>query len=216
MVTNGVPTQAPTNAPVVAYMMTLFSGWDLNEGETDAVLAAFFLVCLLVLVAIIYFSYVFFTAPASPKSAVVTQAAAAPENRPLINKAAPQPSKQYAKILKEKVGNSFGTGFACQMYTGKGTKAIKLWLQGKKVCFQSNTTFSRDLNEIDLSTVTSVQVGKSTDNIRKAAPSIPDEQCFSLMINNNSMDISVSKKEDRDMLANGFTELVENVKSGQV
>jgi len=211
MVTDNTPTAAPTNAPVVAFMITLFSGWNLNEGETDTVLAVFFLVSLLVLAAIVYFSYVLFCSGTAKGPAAAGPAA---EAKPLITKAAPPTGKKPSQILKERLGQSYATGFACQMYTGKGPKKVKLWLQGTDLYAQSDATFSKDQFKMDLGTVMNVEWGKRTNNIKKAP--VEDDLCLSLMFPpSSSMDISVANKADRDMLALGFTEFVQKIKEGQ-
>lgn len=67
---------------------------------------------------------------------------------------------------------------------------------------------------MDLSTVLFVTANKKSKNL-KAKAVVPDELCLSLVAHDSSLDISVGKKGERDIMVAGFTEIIANLKDGR-
>ena len=208
------PTASPTATPeVVSTMQQIFPTWDLNEGETYTVLVVFFLVAIGVLVGMIFLILYCMnrghqkeilaedTPSGSPSGSQVG------EERPLL-----QPSKTESNIpaLKTLLAPP---GKTCQMYPSKGPKTVKMSINGNTLVWESSSSFMAPKTySIDLATVLFVTANKKSKNLRSKAV-VPDELCFSLVTHDASLDISVDRKNERDVLVLGFGEIVSQLKS---
>ena len=104
-------------------------------------------------------------------------------------------------------------GKTCQMYTSKGPKTVKMSLKGNTLVWESSSSFMASKTySIDLATVLFVTANKKSKNLRSKAV-VPDELCFSLVTHDASLDISVDRKNERDVLVLGFGEIVSQLKS---
>ena len=204
------PTASPTSTPeVVAAMQQIFPSWDLNEGETYTVLVVFFLVAIGVLIGMFFLIQYCMNrghqkellAEDTPSGSQVG------EERPLL-----QPSKTASNIPALKTLLQ-APGKTCQMYTSKGPKTVKMSLKGNTLVWESSSSFMASKTySIDLASVLFVTANKKSKNLRSKAV-VPDELCFSLVTHDASLDISVDRKNERDVLVLGFGEIVSQLKS---
>ena len=204
------PTVSPTATPeVVSTMQQIFPTWDLNEGETYTILVVFFLFAIGFLVGMIYL--ILYCMNRGHQKDLLAEdslpGSVVGEERPLL-----QPSKTESNIpaLKTLLAPP---GKTCQMYTSKGPKTVKIRLNGNTLVWETSSSFMNPKTySVDLATVLFVTANKKSKNLRSKAV-VPDELCFSLVTHDASLDISVDKKSERDVLVLGFGEIVAQLKS---
>ena len=216
------PTAAPSSTPkVVSAMQSIIPGWDLNEAESYTVLVVFFLVALALLGVVLY--YFCFAGRSSggkassadtdePEPGETSTTSSNNEERPLLS-----PSKTASNVPALRLLLA-PPGMTVLMYSSKGPKTVKLSLQGDSVVWEAATSiFSLPLSSaqrrysVPLSSVLFVTPNKRSKNLRAKAV-VPDELCLSLVTHDASLDLSVDRRAERDVLVLGFGELVELVK----
>jgi len=193
-------------------MDNLFSWWDLNAAATWTVVITFFVVCIAILAAIIWW---LFYAPKSKSSELpfVAPPTQSPMTGTLYESAPLLPSKDtnsYISKLKALVAG----GMLVQLHTSKGPKQVRLMVLGSEIRWETIPApgMPSKKYKLDLSEVLFVDWGKKTKNLVRAP--VEDDVCFSLVSQTSTLDLQVNNKEERDIMALGFTELIEALKSG--
>lgn len=205
------PTAAPTWEPVVQVMQKVIPSWNLNEGETYTVLVLFF-ASLIAIVAVAIYCIYFARGSKKDVPPGSLELESDASNLPPASEAAPllpNKDKPNLPLLKEMLA----VGKNVQMYTNKGPKTVKLTLKGKELYWETTNFVNNNTYMMDLSTVLFVTANKKSKNL-KAKAVVPDELCLSLVAHDSSLDISVGKKSERDIMVLGFTEIIANIKDG--
>jgi len=232
--TTSEPTYEPSLSPVksantglVPDMRAIFPSWDLNAGATWTVVILFFLVMLGVLFLFVYNA--FFkeaTEKRRRRTSEVEETASNPmgEADPLLNTKPPKApyfpfgvpkiSNTMARVSTvhtEALKDFFASGKVLDLHTSKGKKTVELSLAGTDLRWKTiNDIFPKKF-KLDIKTVLSVEIGKKTDNFKKI--NVSDDLCLSLVSDKTTLDVEAQTKADRDIMAEGFTEMIENIKA---
>ncbi len=196
--TTSTPTEAPTMSPTV-----LVTGWSLTTTESFAVILSCFFAITFFFGFLIHYSYRK-KFPFSDNDDDDTEDSdgnfLSSESSPLLNKHAAD------------INNLLVAGRLMQLNTAKGLKQVRLVLfKNKEIRWELMGNFSTGKKyKLDLSEVLYVQPGKKTKNFQ-ALP-VLEELCLSLIFQSITLDIVTNSREERDILANGFIELVDNLK----
>lgn len=98
-------------------------------------------------------------------------------------------------------------GINVMLHTAKGPKQIQLTMDDTTSTLKWNSAkmFARKKNELQLSRVLFIELGKQTNNFHLASAKVTaDDLCFSLVTQDSTLDIEASSKVERDALAQGF------------
>jgi len=100
-------------------------------------------------------------------------------------------------------------GITISLHTIKGVKQINLTLSGTELKWQSLKVFVRKISKLDVKDILYIEMGKKTTSFKlPGASSVLDDYCFSLITNQESIDLEASSKVERDALAQGFAILI--------
>ena len=100
-------------------------------------------------------------------------------------------------------------GITISLHTLKGVKQISLTLSGTELKWQSLKVFVRKICKLDIKDILYIEMGKKTTNFKlPGASSVLEDYCFSLITNQESIDLEASSKVERDALAQGFAILI--------
>ena len=100
-------------------------------------------------------------------------------------------------------------GITISLHSIKGVKQINLTLSGTELKWQSLKVFVRKISKLDVKDILYIEMGKKTTNFKlPSASSVLDDYCFSLITNQESIDLEASSKVERDALAQGFAILI--------
>ena len=100
-------------------------------------------------------------------------------------------------------------GITISLHTIKGVKQINLTLSGTELKWQSLKVFVRKISKLDIKDILYIEMGKKTTSFKlPGASSVLDDYCFSLITNQESIDLEASSKVERDALAQGFAILI--------
>lgn len=208
--------------PLVEVMDDMFSWWNLDAAATWTLVITFFVVVIAILSVLIWWCLygpkpkVELSMPSLPSlHTSTTSPLSGSSNGPgeLYESAPLLPSKDtnsYVSKMKQLVAG----GMLVQLHTSKGPKQVKLMVLGSEIRWETIAApgMPSKKYKLDLSEVLFVDWGKKTKNLVKA--SVDEDLCFSLVSQTSTLDLQVNTKEERDIMALGFTELIEAIKSG--
>lgn len=222
------PTYEPSLAPVkhsdnslVSDIQTVIPSWNLNEGASWTVVIFFFLIMTCVCSLMVY--NMFIKSPNEKRrkrgqnsiddDIIISDGTSNPmsESDPLLqtnkpSKTMTRVSTVHSEALKEFLVN----GKIIDLHTSKGKKTVEISLSGTDVKWKTiNDIFPKKF-KLDLKTVYEVEMGKKTQNFRKSV--CPDDNCLSLVSEKSTLDIETKSTIDRDIMYQGFFEMVENMK----
>ena len=223
------PTYEPTLSPIkhaenslVSDIQSVIPSWNLNEGASWTVVIFFFLIMTCVCSLMVY--NMFIKSPEKRKKRgqnsmddndlIISDTASNSmgESNPLLQSNKPSKSTMtrvstvHSDILKEFLSN----GKIIDLHTSKGKKTAELSLIGTEVKWKTvNDVFPKKF-KLDLKTVYQVEMGKKTQNFKKSICS--DDVCMSLVADKSTLDIEAKSSFDRDIMYQGFSEMVENMK----
>jgi hypothetical protein len=143
------------------------------------------------------------------------------ESDPLLNTkpffspfGVPKESSTMARVSTvhtDALKDFFASGKVLDLHTSKGKKTVELSLAGTDLRWKTiNDIFPKKF-KLDVKTVTKVEIGKKTQNFSKI--NVSEDLCLSLVADKTTLDIETKSKADRDIMLNGFTEMVENMKA---
>ena len=224
-----IPTYEPTLAPVkhadnslVSDIQTVIPSWNLNEGASWTVVVLFFLIMTCVCSLMVY--NMFIKSPSEKRrrrgknsidddDVIISDSNPMGESDPLLQTTMNKPSKTMTRVstvhteaLKEFLVN----GKIIDLHTSKGKKTVELSLSGTDVKWKTiNDIFPKKF-KLDLKTVYEVEIGKKTQNFRKSL--VSDDVCLSLVSDKSTLDMETKNIIDRDIMYQGFLEMVENMK----
>lgn len=98
-------------------------------------------------------------------------------------------------------------GLNVLLYTSKGPKAVTVTLTANQLKWETRGYLSTKSYQLDLTQALFVLPGKKSKNL-KAKAVVPDELCLSVVTHDSSLDISVGKKSERDILVLGLGEML--------
>lgn len=106
-------------------------------------------------------------------------------------------------------------GITISLHTIKGVKQINLTLAGTELRWQSLKVFVRKVSKLDVKDILYIEMGKKTTSFKlTGASSVLDDYCFSLITNQESIDLEATSKVERDALAQGFAILIARARYG--
>lgn len=224
------PTYEPTtlapvktaNTGLVPDMRKIIPSWDLNAGATWTVVILFFLVMFGVLILFVY-NACFKVDEKRNKGddEEITSNPILGEADPLLNTkpffspfGVPKESKTMARVSTvhtDALRDFFASGRVLDLHTSKGKKTVELSLAGTDIRWKTiNDIFPKKF-KLDVKSVINVEIGKKTQNFSKI--NVSDDLCLSLVSDKTTLDIEAKSQADRDIMLNGFSEMVENIKS---
>lgn len=110
-------------------------------------------------------------------------------------------------------------GMVITVHTTEGSKSVTMFLVGSELQWRSAHLFSRKTKRLELTSVICVEWGKKTNTFRSkggASKGVPEDLCFSLVSNAQTVDLEASTKVERDALAQGFNHIISELKRGRV
>lgn len=212
------PDIATARTGLVPDMRAIIPGWDLNAGSTWTVVILFFLVVIGVLFLFVY--NIFFkqaTEKIREEAASSNDGEADPlldiPKAPYFPFGAPKTSTTMARVNSvhtDALKEFFASGKVLELHTSKGKKTVEISLAGTDLRWKTiNDIFPKKF-KLEIKTVTNIEIGKKTENFKKI--NALDDVCLSLISDKTTLDIESRSKADRDIMADGFREILENLK----
>jgi methionine synthase II (cobalamin-independent) len=111
----------------------------------------------------------------------------------------------------------FADGKMVKLNTAKGLKPVQMTLfNNKEVRWElTSGTSSQKKYKLDLIEVLYVQPGKQTKNFQNVN-SVDEDNCLSLIFQSITLDIVVESQAEREIMVQGFIELVDSLKVSKV
>jgi hypothetical protein len=136
------------------------------------------------------------------------------EGTPLVEDTESSPERKGWK--SDSMASILAAGLILNLHTTKGPKEVKMTLHANELRWESLNLMTRKRYKLDLADVLFVEWGKQTHNFRKAtATDADDKKCLSLVSQSTTLDLECPDQNHRDLLAQGFTQIIDTIKANK-